>query len=950
MSAIDPNKASKTGSTKAFLAALALNAGILAVEVGAFVILKSRLQRVYTPRTYLPPPDKRATTLPPGPWKWLPALIFTPTKEIIHKNGLDAYMFLRFIKLLIKIFAAFTFLTFAVIAPVDIVNVQSVRDGLEKISWTNVVDPKDQKRFAAHVVVVYVLTIFVLWMIYREMLAFVRLRHEFLLSHSHSKLAQSRTVLVTAVPDELGNEQDIKTFASFVPGGVDKVWLYRDTRALNKLFEKRQELLDKLEAAESALLKKATLAWRVKVKAHKKIQKSQPKDAEHNVLPLETPAPSMELLNELVPPNKRPMHRIGMLGCCGSKVDTIEWCKEGVSKLNVAIKELQDQKSEHKFLGSAFVRCNLQMGAHILAQCVSYHEPLYMTKKWMEAHPKDIVWDNLDDGALEMKSRYVISWAATFGLIILWAFPVTFIGTLSNLTEICADISWLQWVCELSPVVKSIIEGVLPPLLLALLFLLLPVILRALAWYECIPRYSLISVSVYKRFYFFLLIHGFLVVTLTSGIAEAISDIVQAPTRTVQELARQLPGASVFFLTYMVTQGLAGAGAALAQIAPLVLHFINKWLLGRTPRQAYEVTFKMPHADFGTVLPRLSLLATITFAYSVLNPLINLLALVSFLMFHLAWKFLLVQVFDQPEESETGGVYFPMAINNLFVGLYIEHVCLAALFFLRIPDEGVAALVKAIMMLVLVAITAAAHLFIKHSFDHLLHALPMSLATKKMAKKWEKEKRRRTGTLLPGDLDEEPDLFSRKRIRSVRRRIKKTVAKVEDKIETKLDINGKRSREHSPKPSVDIAAASAVAGPQFESTQVPMHELTKQKSKESVHSQKSHKSDKSNKSKKDGPHIAFDPAAPAVSSTDNDSDDSDEEAADEHAFDHPATYEAQKWVWIPKDPLGLSELLAKELRDAGVDASDVGAFMDEKGVVEVRRNPPDEDWTGGHDA
>ena len=59
----------------------------------------------------------------------------------------------------------------------------------------------------------------------------------------------------------------------------------------------------------------------------------------------------------------------------------------------------------------------------------------------MEAHPKDIVWANLDDGALEMKSRYVISWGATFGLIIVWAFPVTFIGTLSNLGEICTEFS-----------------------------------------------------------------------------------------------------------------------------------------------------------------------------------------------------------------------------------------------------------------------------------------------------------------------------------------------------------------------------------------------------------------------------------------------------------------------------------------------------------------------------
>jgi calcium permeable stress-gated cation channel len=57
MSAIDPNKASKGNSTNAFVTALVLNAGLLVVEVGAFIILKSRLHKVYTPRTYLPPPE-----------------------------------------------------------------------------------------------------------------------------------------------------------------------------------------------------------------------------------------------------------------------------------------------------------------------------------------------------------------------------------------------------------------------------------------------------------------------------------------------------------------------------------------------------------------------------------------------------------------------------------------------------------------------------------------------------------------------------------------------------------------------------------------------------------------------------------------------------------------------------------------------------------------------------
>ena len=44
-------------------------------------------------------------------------------------------------------------------------------------------------------------------------------------------------------------------------------------------------------------------------------------------------------------------------------------------------------------------------------------------------------------------------------------------------------------------------------------------------------------------------------------------------------------------------------------------------------------------ADFGLVLPRMSLLATIGLAYSVLSPIINPLAALSFILFFYSWKF-----------------------------------------------------------------------------------------------------------------------------------------------------------------------------------------------------------------------------------------------------------------------------------------------------------------------
>ncbi|TRM61312.1 hypothetical protein BD626DRAFT_406026 [Schizophyllum amplum] len=717
MSASADKAASSTDTS--FVTALVVNAALLAVEVGAFIILKQRLERIYYPRTFLPPPEKRSNELPKGVFGWLPALLRAPTADIIQKNGLDAYMFIRFLRLLVIIFFVFMVSTAAVLMPVDNVGVSTGNKGLKTISWENIGDDdRYSARFAAHIILAYILSFFVLYMLRREMNHFVRARHQFLLSEAHQCLPQSRTVLITAVPDELASEQAMRTFASFIPGGVDRVWLYRDTRALNKLFEERQKACKKLEGAESKLLRLAVKAWHKRQTQHQKLVKKDKKSDPESMHSdnLEMPPPSVDLLNELVPANKRPHHRTGFLGLLGKKVDSVEYWKFDIDRLNKEIDILRADSHTKEFKGSAFVRCNLQMGAHILAQCVSHHEPLKMTEKWMEAHPKDIVWANLDDGPVEVKVRKTISWVATIALIIFWAVPVAFVGAVSNISGLCTNVSWLAWICTIPSVPLGIIEGILPPVLLALLFALLPKFLRFLAWYSCLPRYSIISTNVYKRYFMFLVIHGFIIVTLSSGIVNAIQDIVADPTSAVSALATKLPGASIFFLTYIITQGLAGAGGALAQLVPIVMYFIKKRLLGSTPRQTYGIMFLMPSADFGTLMPRMSLIATIGFSYSILTPLINAAAFVSFLLFFIAYKFLFMQVYDQPEEVESGGLYFPMAISNLFVGLYIEQVVLAILFFLKIGTSKISSIIEGVLMIILIIVTIMTHSTIRNAY------------------------------------------------------------------------------------------------------------------------------------------------------------------------------------------------------------------------------------------
>jgi hypothetical protein len=73
----------------------------------------------------------------------------------------------------------------------------------------------------------------------------------------------------------------------------------------------------------------------------------------------------------------------------------------------------------------------------------------------------------------------------------------------------------------------------------------------------------------------------------------------------------------------------------------------------------------------------------------------------------------------------------------------------------------------------------------------------------------------------------------------------------------------------------------------------------------------------------------------------------DEADRDENAFDHPSTYREQPCIWIPRDTLGLSAVLVDDLKAMGVKASDEGAVMDKRGIVEVSRGPPDEEWDRG---
>lgn len=79
-----------------------------------------------------------------------------------------------------------------------------------------------------------------------------------------------------------------------------------------------------------------------------------------------------------------------------------------------------------------------------------------------------------------------------------------------------------------------------------------------------------------------------------------------------------------------------------------------------------------------------------------------------------------------------------------------------------------------------------------------------------------------------------------------------------------------------------------------------------------------------------------------------DDDDDYDDDLEENAFNHPSTYQDQPWIWLPQweSHPEISAQLVEDIKAVGVEASDVGALIDDHGTVWVKRNPPDEDWDG----
>ncbi|KAG9079250.1 hypothetical protein FRC06_007862, partial [Ceratobasidium sp. 370] len=842
----------------------------------------------------------RQRPLGDGLFSWPLSIYKADHKDIQQHNGMDAYFYVRYLRMMVRIFLPIWLISWAVLLPVDAAGLNN-KTGLDQFTFGNI--PQDaQVRYAAHLILAWILAIWVMYNIKREMRHFVTARQRHLVDPIHSRSAQANTVLITGVPRKFLDEEALAQLFQHVPGGVKKVWLNRDLKELPDVYERRLAASNKLETAEFKLVAIANKLHREhNLALAKAAKKGQDITTVKPVVPEDTEA-SPHLAERLVPRDQRPTHRLPPfkflpfgLPFMGEKVDTIEWSRKQLLDAEMELTEGRRRLAEdinnvgvdldenYPPLNSAFILFNQQIGAHIAAQITVHNEPYRMAEKYTEVAPADVIWGNLGINPYEARIRRVISYAATAALIIFWTIPVAFVGIISNVSQLSERYKWLHWLGTLPSVVIGIISGVLPPVGLAILMMLLPIVLRLLARFEGIPRRTGLELSLMTRYFIFQVVHGFLIVTISSGIIAALPGLLNNPGSIATILAQKLPEASTFFLTYAILQGLAGSAGGLLQAVPLILYYVKLYILGSTPRSIYNIKYTLRNVAWGTLFPAMSLITVIGITYSIISPIINGLICVSFFLFYQVWKYLFLWQFGQPEAGDTGGLFFPKAMQHIFVGLYIQQICMAALFFLaRDQNNKPSAIPQGALMIVLIALTLGFNLLIRFSYAPLIHPLPLTLAHKSYGMPKEIHSQNDDEVRDPDQLDKRD--FGRQ----------------------SSDTSGKRPLNPNDQDPLTPEQKAKLEKLERERAEHEIYAQMKPKNEE--YGQNVGEAGKRN----DGPED----------------------------FTHPAAIEPQQIIWLPRDPLGLAEAEAAELKAEGIEVSTENAVIDEKGHVELRGPPP----------
>jgi len=722
------------------------------------------------------------------------------------------------------------------------------------LSMSNVANPN---RYYAHALVAWVFLGFVVFVVVRESIYFIGLRQALFMSTLHAQRLSSRTVLFLGIPEESLNEQGLRqAFGQH----VHKIWIVPDYKKLDEAVEDREKLWNKFEAGQQKLI----------INANKKNSKTDSGGAQKDQ------ATSDPLAS--IDKKDRPTHRLKML--IGKKVDTIEYGLTELPQMNRKVEELQQGvfSENSKKTQAAFVEFSSQAAAQDALQFAQQSKTKF-SPRYIGVQPGEVIWKNLAMNKFSRKIKMAIATTAIVLLTIFWAIPVAVVGAISNINYLTEQVPFLSFINDIPSVILGVVTGLLPVILLAVLMALVPILCRLLAKFAGAPTLSAVELKTQSWYFVFQVIQVFLVTTFSSAASAVAAQIVSNPPSAVTLLAKNLPKASNFYISYFILQGLMIAALEVLNLVPfLMINILGK--MDKTPRKQFNRWNSLVGLGWGSVYPKFTNLGVIALTYSCIAPLVLGFATIGFLLMYLGFRYNFLFVYGMKVDMK--GESYLKGLQQLLTGVYLATGCLIGLFAIAVAD-ATSAVGPLVLMIIFLVVLIACHVFISMALRPLKSSIPLELLAENPE-----------STMIATDAETGP--------------------RVSDSDRT-LDGPGHERHE---KGSVRHAPAwqPSVSPDQQKGGNMLTHRLAGFITKSRA------------KARAQMGAMEYG-RAPRYDSGDL-----------QTAYMHPSLAARKPVVWLARDQMGLSRALVEGNRKAGIESSDEAAWLNDKGKVQWDTEEP----------
>ncbi|KAI8635462.1 DUF221-domain-containing protein [Xylariaceae sp. FL1651] len=693
----------------------------------AFCILRPRWKTLYAARKRHMNPDIALPVLPDSFLGWIPALYRVTEEQVLASAGLDAFVFLSFFKMALRLFATMLLFSAIILWPIHSAfdhdkkpedasihanPVLSGRSPVEPLFFTLEGKAKDESRdyLWAYLVFTWFFSLLTVYFMNAETFNVVKIRQDYLGTQS---TITDRTFRLTEIPKDLRTEERIKEFVENLEiGHVRNVTLCRNWAEIDKLMTQRQNTLRKLEEAWSAYRSQKVGVSRAVAGANSPENDNEQanehnEDADENGRLLANDG-FRDLLGERERPKIR--LRFGFLKMQNRKIDALDYYEEQLRRLDEKVQAAR--RKEYAPTDTAFVTMDSIAACQMAIQATIDPRPGQLLTKPAPA-PSDVIWRNT---YVPRYRRRLQSGAVTIFitlLTILWFFPV---ASLAQLLSICTieDLapSFANWLGE-HEVVEALVRTGLPTLVVSLLNVLVPYLYDYLSNIQGLISQGDVELSAISKNFFFVFFNIFVVyaVSGSAALAEFWKIIRESLTDTntiAKKIAQSIQSLSTFYLNFIMLQGFGLFPFKLLQFGSVSMYPIYR-MGAKTPRDFAELV-KPTLFNYGFYLPTALLVFILCLVYSIVpsSERVLLLGVCYFGLGYFVYKYQLLYSMDQPQHA-TGGAW-PMICRRIILGLISFQVVMLAILVLR------QAFYKAVLIVPLVVLTLWYNYYFQRQF------------------------------------------------------------------------------------------------------------------------------------------------------------------------------------------------------------------------------------------